>query len=113
MARYPHTPVLALTIASAAAAIAANTFVGHDDDTAGAAEDALGIADYDAAAGGAVAVTVLGTQRVIAGGAFDKGDEIEVGAGGKAVVLNAGVKVAKALEDSAGDGSIVTVLLTP
>lgn len=107
-----HVPILALT-SVASAAIAANTFVGFDDATAGAAEDAFGIADYDAEPGNAVAVTVLGTQRVIAGGAFDKGDELEVGAGGKAVVFAAGVKVAKALEDSAGDGSFVTVLLTP
>ncbi|MCP9222746.1 DUF2190 family protein [Erythrobacter sp. LQ02-29] len=113
MARLPHIPLLALTVASVAAPVAVNTFVGFDDQTAGAGEDALGIADYDAETGTAVAVTVMGTQRVIAGGVFNKGDEIEVGAGGKAVALNAGKKVAKALEDSAGDGVFVTVLLTP
>ncbi len=56
---------------------------------------------------------MLGTQRVLAGGAFNKGDSLQVAAGGKAVVLAAGAKVATALEDSAGDGSLVTVLLTP
>ena len=92
-----HVPILALT-SVASAAIAGNTFVGHDDATAAAGADAFGIADYDGAAGSAIAVTVLGTQRVIAGGAFNRGDDLEVGAGGKAVVLAAGAKVAKAMQ---------------
>ena len=111
--RVPHIPILALTVSPLAAAVAANTFVGHDEQPAAAGADALGIADYDGAEGGAIGVTVLGTQRVQAGGAFNKGDAVEVGAGSKAVLLAAGVKVGVALEDSAGDGSIVTVLLTP
>lgn len=107
-----HTPILALS-SVAAAAIAGNTFVGFGGATAAAAGKAFGVADYDAVTGGQFAVTVLGTQRVLAGGAFNKGDSLQVAAGGKAVVLAAGVKVATALEDSAGDGSMVTVLLTP
>jgi hypothetical protein len=108
----PHTPILALT-SIATAAVLGNTFVGFGGATAAAAAKPLGIADYDAVIGGAFAVTVLGTQRVVAGGAFAKGASLQVAADGKAVVLAAGVKAAVALEDSAGDGSIVTVLLTP
>lgn len=107
-----HTPILALTCL-ATAAVAGNTFVGFDGAPAAAAGKAMGIADYDGEVGAAVAVTVLGTQRVLAGGAFNKGDSLQIAAGGKAVLLAAGVKVATALEDSAGDGSMVTVLLTP
>ena len=107
-----HTPILALT-SVAIAAVAGNTFVGFDGAPAAAAGAALGIADYDAAIGDAFATTVIGVQRVLAGGAFNKGDQLEVGANGKAVVRAAGVAVARALEDSAGDGSVVGVLLTP
>ena len=107
-----HIPLLTLT-SVAVGAIAGNTFVGHDGAPAGAGDDAFGIADYDAASGDAFAATVIGTQRVVAGGAFNKGDSLQVGAGSKAIVLAAGTKVAKAMEDSAGDGSMVTVLLTP
>ncbi len=111
--RYPHTPVLALTVASLAAAAAPSRFIGHDSQIAAAGTPALGISDYAGDLGAAVAVTVLGTQRVEAGGAFNAGDSIEVGADGKAVVLAAGAKVAVALQDAAGDGDFVTVLLTP
>lgn len=107
-----HTPLLALT-AIAAAAVTATRFVGHNGQHAAAAADALGVADYDAAIGDAFAVTVIGTARVTAGGAFAKGALLEVGATGKAVARAAGKQVAKALEASAGDGAFVTVLLTP
>ncbi len=112
MSYVPTVAILALT-SVATAAVSANTFVGYDGQTAAAGTDALGIADYDAATGDSFAITVLGTQRVKAGGAFNAGDQLQVGPDGKAVVLADGKPVAKALQDSAGDGAIVTVLRTP
>ena len=113
MSRLPHIPIMALTVPSAAAPVNGNRFIGFNDQHAAAGAPAQGISDYDAAAGDAFAVTVLGTQRVLAGGPFARGAELQSGADGKAVVKAAGVKVARALQDSAGDGTIVTVLLTP
>ncbi|WJY18684.1 DUF2190 family protein [Alteriqipengyuania flavescens] len=110
--RFPRTPLLSLTL-TASAAVIAHRFVAIGGSHAGAAADALGVADYAAEPDEAFAVTVHGTQTVEAGGAFNAGDKLEVGADGKAVALAAGEPVAKAMEDSAGDGSLVTVLLTP
>ena len=104
--------IMALTQV-AAAALSAHRFVGFDGNYAAAGADALGALEYDAEAGDPVSIEVLGVTRAEAGGPFNKGDELEVGADGKLVVLPAGVRVAKALDDSAGDGSIVGVLLTP
>lgn len=104
--------ILALTQV-AAAALSGHRFVGFDGNYAAAGADALGTTEYDAQAGDPVSIETLGVSRVEAGGPFNKGDKLEVGADGKAVVLAAGEPVAKALADSAGDGSIVSVLLTP
>lgn len=104
--------IMALTQV-AAVALSAHRLIGFDGNYAAAGEDALGVSEYDAAPGDAFSTEVIGVARVEAGGPFNKGDQLEVGADGKAVVLAAGVPVAKALEDAAGDGSIVGVLLTP
>lgn len=46
-----------------------------------------------------VSVAVAGEVECLAGGAFSEGDQIEVGTGGKAVVLSGGTAVARAMED--------------
>lgn len=104
--------IMALTQV-AVAALAAHRFVGFDGNYAAAGADALGTTEYDAEVGDPVSIETLGVARVEAGAAFNKGDKLEVGADGKAILLAAGEPVAKALGDSAGDGSIVSVLLTP
>lgn len=104
--------IMALTQV-AAASLAAHRFIGFDGNYAAAGDDALGTTEYDAEPGDPVSIEALGVTRAQAGGPFDKGDALEVGADGKVVVLAAGKRVAKALQDSAGDGSIVGVFLTP
>lgn len=104
--------ILTLT-AVAAAAVVAETFGTLTGATATAAGNAQGVFRTDAATGERVPLDCLGTAVVTAGGAFSAGDELEVGAGGKAVVQSAGVTVARALEDAAADGDRVEVFLIP
>ena len=95
----------------AAAAITANRMTDIDGTVTAAGARGLGLAQRDAAIGEAVAVTTLGPVPATAGGAFSAKDELEVGAGGKLVVLNTGRPVAYALEDADADGDVVQVLL--
>src|SRR5690554_5280877 len=95
----------------APAPVVAKTFVGYDGATAVAGGNALGVADYDAAAGEAYPVVVLGTAIVTAGAAIAKDAPVEVGAGGRAVTLDEGQKVGIALEAAAQAGDEIEVLL--
>lgn len=105
--------LLALTI-TASGGIVANRFVTPVNDQAGAGENTLGVARTDAADGELVTVDVLGTAVVEAGAQFSAGDSLKVGTGGKAIeYADSGAKVAVALQDAAGDGSLVEVLLIP
>ena len=80
--------------------------------TATAAGPVIGVAAYDAASGARVPL-IRGTGRVIpvtAGGAIAVGDEVEVGAGGKAVKLAAGKAVARAWSAGVNNGDVAVSL---
>lgn len=107
-----HISLLALTV-NAAGALNPHRFVGHDGNTAVAAGNALGVARTAAAIGEDLAVDVIGTAIVEAGGAISAGAEIEVGADGVAVTKNAGVTVARIApgESASAAGELIEVLL--
>lgn len=102
--------LLTLT-ASATAAITQNRFVGFDGAPAAAAGNAMGAAVNDAVIGDDFGVDVIGTTVIEAGGAIAEGAQIEVGADAKGVTLDAGVTVARALQEAAADGDLIEVLL--
>lgn len=108
-------PILTLSIVSVGV-IAANRFVGFDDaQIAAAGKVAMGVADYGAsAAGKQVAVNVMGTAPVEAGGAFAKGALLKSDASGRAVLYDgSGAVAARALQASGGAGAMPEVLLLP
>lgn len=102
--------LLSLT-AVAGGVIAANRFVGFDDNQASAqGQKVKGVAEYAAtAAGQAIAVTAKGTAVVESGGAFAVGDAIISDSQGRAIV-GASLAVAAgatAVTSSAANGSIL------
>lgn len=107
-------PVLTLTV-NAAAALTKYRFVGGDGNPAAAAGNALGVNVADASVGDYVAVNVLGTTIVEAGGAIAANAAVEIDASARAVTLNTGVKVGRlAPGSSAGAaGDLVEVILIP
>lgn len=96
----------------AAADISENRFVtyaGKQASTAG--EIVQGVSDTSIEAGGYVAVDVIGTTIVDAGGTFSKGDDLATDTDGKAVKAASGQNVcARALYDAAS-GQKTEVLL--
>lgn len=76
-----------------------------------AAATCLGPARTDGAIGERVPVDAIGTAPWESGGAFSAGAYLEVDASGRVVVFSAGVKVAKALEQSTGAGQFPEVLI--
>lgn len=104
--------LLALTV-SAAAALTAHRFVGHDGDLAGAGANALGVTRTDAALDEQVAVDVIGTAQVESGGALAAGALVESDASGRAITKSAGVTVARLAPgaSAAGAGELVEVIL--
>ena len=69
---------------------------------------AFGVAAFDAPQDGTVAV-IRGSKTilpVVAGGTLAAGDEVEVGAGGKAVKLVFGLAVGRALDVVAADADV-------
>ncbi len=106
--------ILALTVV-ANGAQSAHRFVGADLAEAVAAANAFGVTRTDAADGETVAVDVLGTAIVEAGGAIAAGAGVEVGANGKAVTKSLGVTVARLAPgaSASADGDLVEVVLIP
>lgn len=108
-----QTPIFAITLI-AASAISGHRFVDWVGNEAAADEDSPGIANYPAAIGDAFAVNVLGTAKVVAGGAIAVGGPVKVGAAGKAIAqAGVGTIVARAVTAAAADGDIIEVLLLP
>jgi hypothetical protein len=89
----------------------AHTFVSYLGGAPSAANPPLGVAQYDGDAGDMITLDVIGTAKMLAGGAIAVGDAIEAGANGKGVKKNAGAAVARALEAAKADGDIVEVFL--
>jgi hypothetical protein len=107
-------PVQALTV-TAVGAITAARFVGTDGDQAAAAANAFGVAETDAAAGDALAVTSLGTAIVETGAAIAAGALVEADASGRAVTRSAGAILGRLAPDESASaaGQFVEVILIP
>ena len=84
---------------------------------AGAAEGAhvLGVIQNKPASGESASVAIGGTSKLSMAAACDQGEKIMSDAAGKGTPVDADQKsvIGIALEASAGDGSIIEVLLTP
>lgn len=118
-----YSPGLDLTVQTTAA-VKGKTFLnitGALDPAAGtlakaapaaAAGPVIGVAARDAVSGARVGL-LRGTGRIIpvtAGGAIAFGDEVEVGAGGKAVKLAAGKAVGRAWSAGVNNGDVAVSL---
>lgn len=88
---------------------------GGKVDTCGATTDvAVGVLQNDPKSGELASVAILGTSKVVAGGAITEGDFVSPTAAGKAQTTVAtqyprGI----ALEAAAADGDIIEILLLP
>lgn len=103
--------------ATPTAAVKGKTFVNVSGAMAGqlvkvapaaAAALVFGVAAFDAPIGGTVAV-IRGAKTILpvtAGGTLAAGDEVEVGAGGKAVKLASGTAVGRALDAGTADADV-------
>lgn len=99
----------------ATAAITANRFITPAGAPTGAAGNAQGIAQTDAAIGAKVTTTVLGTEVVETGAAIAAGALIESDATGRAVTKSAGITLARLApgEVATSAGQFVEVILIP
>jgi len=105
--------IFTMTVLSLAL-IEANRAVGFDGNYAGAGTAMLGASDAKAlAAGEELALDVLGTSTLEAGGAIVAGALVEVGANGKFVTKAAGIAVARALSATTATGELFEALLLP
>ncbi|MGL3805853.1 capsid cement protein [Paeniglutamicibacter sp. R2-26] len=95
---------------TATAALVGKTFIGiavggTDQNpnlkTATAGSRPFGVAGWDVALGEKVTIFKKGIVSVTAGAALSAGDEVEVGANGKAIKLAAGKAVGQVLADAA------------
>lgn len=103
--------LLTLSIA-AAAALTKCRFCTAAGAVASAAGNAVGVVAEDTASGSLAPVDVLGTAIVECGGNISAGAAIEVGSDGKAVTIDEGIAVARALE-AGSSGDFIEVLLLP
>ena len=97
----------------AAVALDAGRFVGLDGNYANNTAPAFGVTRTAAAQGDRVSCDVLGTAIVMVADVVSKGDYLEVTEEGMAVPQDTGIAVCQALEDGAGEGSMIEVLLLP
>jgi len=108
-----YSPILTKTL-SASGAITAERFVsaaGAQIAVAGSA--AVGVARNTVASGENVAVDMLGTAIIEAGGAIAKGAAVKSGADGRALTYDVGTKAGVALMASTGAGQRIEILLLP
>lgn len=97
----------------ATATLVAMTLVTFLGATASAAGNTAGVVRTDGVAGDLVPVDILGTARVIAGGAVAAGARVEADAAGKAVTHASGVPVGVALEAATASGQVIEIALIP
>lgn len=98
------------TTIMAAMAISALHFVSFDGKMATAGSKAAGICEADTDAGEACPVNVNGVLLITAGGAIAVGQEVEVGADGKAVALASGKSNGYALDPATHDGEVIRIV---
>lgn len=91
-------------------AISALHFVGFDGKVAQAGTKAMGICEADTDAGEACPVNIDGVLLITAGGVIAVGQEVEVGATGKAVALAGGKSNGYALDAATHDGEVVRIV---
>lgn len=104
------TSLLCLSVI-ATAALTAKRGVTAAGAVPAAGATCMGPARTDGAIGERVPYDAIGTAPWESGGAFSAGAYLEVDASGRVVVFSAGVKVAKALEQSTGAGQFPEVLI--
>jgi len=95
------------------AAVTAKRGVSPTGGTPAAAGRCLGPSTTDGAIGAAVNVVSMGTSPWESGGAFARGDKLQIDASGRVVVFAAGVFVAVAQEASTGAGQFPECLVVP
>ncbi len=97
----------------ATAAIAQHQTVTLTGAVATAADFAVGFALTGAAIGARFPVTVLGTALGRAGAAIARGELVEVGAAGRVVTRDSGVRIGRSLTAASAAGETVELLLIP
>ncbi len=102
--------ILTLSIV-ASGAITKHRFVTPGNTQAGAGVNTLGVAREDATLNAGLAIDVVGTAIVEAGGAIAAGAAVETDATGRAVTKTTGVTVGRALQAAAAAGDFIEVLL--
>lgn len=102
--------LLAVSV-TAATALLPERFVTAAGTYATAGGHADGATAIPAVKGALVAVDVLGTTVVTAGGAIAQHAYVQVGSDGKAVTRTTGVAVGRALQAASADGDRIEVLL--
>jgi len=98
----------------AAADLPKARFVGFDGNLCASGAKALGVTQYDFAAGEMAGVIVNGIALVEAGGAISQGAEVASGADGKAVALTDASTQKRngwALDAASAAGQVIRVLL--
>lgn len=94
----------------ALATLTALHFVGFDGNIATAGSKAMGICEADTDAGQACPVNIDGVLLITAGGVIAVGEEVEVGADGKAVALAGGKSNGYALDPATHDGEVIRIV---
>jgi hypothetical protein len=97
--------------AVAQGAIEANRFVTVDGMQAGDGEAILGVSQYEAKIGDAVAVDVICVRDMVAGAAIALGAEVQSNATGQPITKAAGQVAGRALTAAANPGDIVKILV--
>lgn len=102
-------PILSDTVV-ATGTISQKHFVGFDGALCAAGAKAAGVAYFDAEAGDALTIDVLGFLLVKAGAAVAIGAAIESDADGAAITHSAGAIVGYAKSAAAGAGDVIQIL---
>lgn len=110
-----HSKPILTDTSVATGAIAAHRFVTFGGAQAGAGATAKGISNYAASgAGKALAVTVLGSEKLEVGAAVAAGDVLKSDAQGRGIPqAGAGTILARALTAAGAAGGFVEALLLP
>lgn len=95
--------------AVAASALTQNRFVGYTDATPAAGAACKGVAEDSVAIGETVGVKARGWLLVQAGGVVARGAAVETDNQGRAVTLNTGVSLGRALDAATAAGQLIRI----
>lgn len=94
----------------AVSAVTEGLAIAYDGDIAAAGAAVMGFSDHDADIGEDFTVTSSGQSVAVAGGVIaSEGLELQVGASGKLVVLDAGIAVARSTAAATADQKIAVI----